>query len=119
VPAEQGRPVILTYNLNRLQGHTSPDPICVTLNATESIDPGKVLRRIVYHHPVYSREALTAQKRFHEINGKNRTWFCGAYWGYGFHEDGVRSALTVGECFGKRMESCLAASTKDTSGIAG
>ena len=118
VPAAAGRPVILTYNLNRLQGHTSPDPICVTLNATESIDAGKILRRIVYHHPVYSREALAAQKRFHEINGRNRTYFCGAYWGYGFHEDGVRSALAVGECFGKRMESCLAASTKDTSDIA-
>ncbi len=119
VPAEEGRPVILTYNLNRLQGHTSPDPICVTLNATESIDPGRILRRLVYHHPVYTREALAAQKRFHEINGKNRTYFCGAYWGHGFHEDGVRSALAVGECFGRRMESCLAASTKDTSGIAG
>jgi len=119
VPAEEGRPVILTYNLNRLQGHSSPDPICVTLNATEAIDPSSILRRIVYHHPVYNRVALAAQKRFHEINGKNRTYFCGAYWGYGFHEDGVRSALAVGECFGKRMESCLAASTKDASDIAG
>ncbi|UCG33713.1 MAG: FAD-dependent oxidoreductase [Phycisphaerales bacterium] len=119
VPAEEGRPVILTYNLNRLQGHCSPEPICVTLNATEAIDRNKILRRIVYHHPVYSREALAAQKRFGEINGKNRTYFCGAYWGYGFHEDGVKSALAVGECFGKRMESCLAASTRDMSGIAG
>jgi predicted NAD/FAD-binding protein len=119
VPAEEGRPVILTYNLNRLQGHSSPDPICVTLNATEAIDPGRILRRIVYHHPVYSRAALAAQKRFHEINGKNRTYYCGAYWGYGFHEDGVRSALAVGECFGTRMESCLAAYTKDTSAIDG
>jgi predicted NAD/FAD-binding protein len=109
---ENGRPVILTYNLNRLQGHASPDPICVTLNATETVDQRRILRRLVYHHPVYSRAALAAQKRFHEINGKNRTYFCGAYWGYGFHEDGVRSALAVGECFGKRMESCLAASTK-------
>ena len=119
VPAEEGRPVILTYNLNRLQGHTSPDPICVTLNATEAIDPSRILCRIVYHHPVYNRVALAAQKRFHEINGKNRTYFCGAYWGYGFHEDGVRSALAVGECFGKRMESCLAASTKGASDIVG
>ncbi len=119
VPADQGRPVVLTYNLNRLQGHSSPDPICVTLNACEAIDSKKILRRIVYHHPVYSRAALAAQKRFPEINGKNRTYFCGAYWGYGFHEDGVRSALAVGECFGKRMESCLAASTQDMSGIGG
>jgi len=119
VPAGEGRPVILTYNLNRLQGHSSPEPICVTLNATEAIDPSRILRRIAYHHPVYSRAALAAQKRFHEINGKNRTYFCGAYWGYGFHEDGVRSAVAVGECFGKRMESCLAASTRDVSGIGG
>lgn len=119
VPADRDWPVVLTYNLNRLQGHSSPDPICVTLNAREAIDSQKILRRLVYHHPVYSRAALAAQKRFHEINGKNRTYFCGAYWGYGFHEDGVRSALVVGECFGKRMESCLAASTQDMSGIGG
>ena len=119
VPAEEGRPVVLTYNLNRLQGHSSPDPICVTLNATKAIDSKRVLRSLVYHHPVYSRAALAAQKRFHEINGMNRTYFCGAYWGHGFHEDGVRSALAIGECFGKRMESCLAASTKDMSGIGG
>jgi predicted NAD/FAD-binding protein len=119
VPAEEGRPVVLTYNLNRLQGHVSPDPICVTLNATEAIDSKRIVRRLVYHHPVYSRPALAAQNRFDEINGKNRTYFCGAYWGHGFHEDGVRSALVVGECFGKRMESCLAASTKDMSVIAG
>lgn len=119
VPEDKRRPVVLTYNLNRLQGHSSPDPICVTLNASEAVDSRKILRRIVYHHPVYRRAALAAQKRFHEINGKNRTYFCGAYWGYGFHEDGVRSALAVGECFGKRMESCLAASTQDMSGIGG
>ena len=119
VPADKGRPVVLTYNLNRLQGPSSPDPICVTLNATDAIDSKRIVRRLVYHHPVYSRSALAAQNRFDEINGKNRTYFCGAYWGHGFHEDGVRSALVVGECFGKRMESCLAASTKDMSGIAG
>jgi predicted NAD/FAD-binding protein len=69
VPAEERRPVILTYNLNRLQGHSSPDPICVTLNATEAIDQTRILRRIVYHHPVYNQGALAAQKRFCEING--------------------------------------------------
>ena len=97
---------MLTYNLNRLQGHSSPDPICVTLNGTHSIDQDKILRQIEYHHPVYSREALAAQKRFHEINGTNRTYFCGAYWGHGFHEDGVNSALAVGQSFGKQLESC-------------
>jgi predicted NAD/FAD-binding protein len=119
LPADASRPVVLTYNLNRLQGHSSPDPICVTLNATEAIDQNKILRRVAYHHPVYNRAALAAQKRWGEINGKNRTYFCGAFWGYGFHEDGVKSALAVGECFGKRMETCLAASTKGMSGIVG
>ncbi|UCC99698.1 MAG: FAD-dependent oxidoreductase [Phycisphaerales bacterium] len=119
VPAEEGRPVILTYNLNRLQGHSSPGPICITLNATETIDQSRIVRQFVYYHPVYSRATLAAQKRFHEINGKNRTYFCGAYWGYGFHEDGVKSGMVIGECFGKRMESCLAASTRDMSVIGG
>ncbi len=109
IPPEQGRPVVLTYNLNRLQGHSSPDPICVTLNATQSIDPGKILRQIEYHHPVYSREALAAQKRFEEINGRNRTYFCGAYWGHGFHEDGVNSALAVGRSFGITLQRGLIA----------
>lgn len=119
IPEEEGQPVVLTYNLNRLQGHVSPDPICVTLNATGRINEQKILRQIEYHHPVYSRQALAAQKRFHEINGKNRTYFCGAYWGHGFHEDGVNSALAVGKCFGKRLESCTVASTKDMSGTGG
>ena len=106
IPEEEGRPVILTYNLNRLQGHRSPEPICVTLNETQALDDTRILRRIMYHHPTYSSAALAAQKRFHEINGKHRTYFCGAYWGYGFHEDGVKSALAIGECFGRRLESC-------------
>ncbi len=103
IPREEGQPVVLTYNLNRLQGHVAPDPICVTLNGTPWIDEQKILRRIEYHHPVYSREALGAQKRFHEINGRNRSYFCGAYWGHGFHEDGVNSALAIGQSFGKRL----------------
>jgi uncharacterized protein len=119
IPEEEGQPVVLTYNLNRLQGHSSPDPICVTLNATQFLAPQKILRQIEYHHPVYSREALANQGRFDEINGKNRTYFCGAYWGHGFHEDGVNSALAVGRCFGKKLESCTVASTKDISSTGG
>ncbi|HPM82593.1 MAG TPA: FAD-dependent oxidoreductase [Candidatus Anammoximicrobium sp.] len=119
IPQEENQPVVLTYNLNRLQGHVSPDPICVTLNGTRRIDGQKILRRIEYHHPVYSREALAAQKRFAEINGRNRTYFCGAYWGHGFHEDGVNSALAVGQSFGKRLESCTVACTKGASTTGG
>lgn len=115
IPVDSGRPVLLTYNLNRLQGHMSPQPICVTLNGLPSIDQNKIVREIEYQHPIFCREALAAQKRLSEINGKNRTYFCGAYWGNGFHEDGVNSALAVGKCFGKRLESCTIACTKGTS----
>lgn len=119
IPREEDRPVTLTYNLNRLQGHSSPAPICVTLNDTRSIDPASIIQQFDYSHPVYTREALAAQKRFSEINGRNRTYFCGAYWGNGFHEDGVRSALAVAQCFGKQLESCIAASTRDASRTSG
>ncbi len=106
IPEEENRPVALTYNLNRLQGHRAPSPICISLNETQRIRTDKILQKIIYHHPVYSRTALSAQKRLHEINGKNGTYFCGAYWGYGFHEDGVKSALAVGKFFNRRLETC-------------
>jgi predicted NAD/FAD-binding protein len=106
IPREEDRPVALTYNLNRLQGHSSTEPILITLNQIQTLATEKILQRIVYHHPIYSLSALEAQKRFGEINGRNRTYYCGAYWGHGFHEDGVNSALAVGECFGRRLESC-------------
>jgi uncharacterized protein len=64
---------------------------------------------------LHSRQA---QLRHAEINGQRRTYFCGAYWGYGFHEDGVVSALAVAKCFGKDLDSCTAASTRATSDIA-
>lgn len=66
---------------------------------------------MTYHHPVYSLASVEAQRRYDEINGRRRTYYCGAYWGYGFHEDGVRSALAVGRCFGKDLQTCMAAST--------
>ncbi|MBN2241863.1 MAG: FAD-dependent oxidoreductase [Acidobacteria bacterium] len=106
IPEEENSPVALTYNLNRLQGHRSPSPICISLNEKKRIRADRILRTFVYDHPVYSREALAAQKRLAEINGKNRTYFCGAYWGHGFHEDGVKSALAVGEFFNRRLETC-------------
>jgi predicted NAD/FAD-binding protein len=102
--------VILTYNLNLLQGHRAAETILETLNPAEAIDPTKVLERMTYHHPVYSVRAMEAQRRYREINGQRHTYYCGAYWGYGFHEDGVRSALAVADCFGKSLETCIAAS---------
>jgi predicted NAD/FAD-binding protein len=101
-PRPQDR-ATLTYHLNRLQSLTAPLEFCLTLNRDRDIDPARVLKRIVYHHPVYRRQAPLAQKRWPEINGVNRTYFCGAYWGSGFHEDGVVSALNVCREFGKTL----------------
>jgi predicted NAD/FAD-binding protein len=97
--------ITLTYNLNRLQGHCSDETILETLNPSMEVDPEKVLDRMTYHHPIYSVKAIDAQRRYSEINGQRGTYYCGAYWGYGFHEDGVRSALAVAECFGKSLSS--------------
>ena len=88
-------PPILTYSMNILQGIKSDVEFCVTLNATNKIDPQKILGQYEYAHPVFSQAAMQAQEKWENINGVNRTWFCGAYWFNGFHEDGVNSALRV------------------------
>jgi uncharacterized protein len=90
----------VTYHMNRLQSLKADRELCVTLNRTAAIDPRQVIRTIPYAHPVYTAEGIKAQARRAEISGRNRTHYCGAYWGWGFHEDGVRSALAVGEHFG-------------------
>ena len=85
----------VTYNMNILQG-LAPQPVFnVTLNDDEGIDPDKIIRRIQYEHPIYTSRRAAAQCRHGELIGANRTSYCGAYWGYGFHEDGVSSALRV------------------------
>jgi predicted NAD/FAD-binding protein len=87
--------VAVTYSMNRLQSLNSAEDYCVTLNGEDAIDSAKVLHKIVYHHPLYTLEAIRAQDRWSEISGRNRTHYCGAYWFYGFHEDGLNSALRV------------------------
>ncbi len=87
--------VAVTYHMNTLQRLSAPQEFCVTLNHADAITPSAILRRIVYHHPVYTPAAMAAQRRHREINGLARTHYCGAYWGFGFHEDGVNSALEV------------------------
>jgi len=104
LPAQPDRAVV-TYHMNRLQRLSAPHEFCVTLNHTRAINPAKVLKRIIYHHPVYSAEAVAAQRRHKEISGVNRTSYCGAYWGFGFHEDGVKSALAACRPFGKDLSS--------------
>lgn len=96
--------VAVTYWMNRLQGLAAPAEFLVTLNDDGEIAPDKVLRRIRYHHPFFTRAGIAAQKRWAEISGTHRTSYCGAYWGYGFHEDGVKSALRVLESFGLGLE---------------
>jgi predicted NAD/FAD-binding protein len=93
----------VTYHMNRLQSLRAEDDFCVTLNRTGEIDPRHVIRTIQYAHPVFTADGLRAQQRFAEINGRDRVHFCGAYWGWGFHEDGVVSALRVAERFGARL----------------
>jgi predicted NAD/FAD-binding protein len=103
ISVSERRAVTLTYNLNRLQGHCSVETILETLNPTEPIEQTRVLERMTCYHPIYSVQAIDAQRRYDEINGQRGTHYCGAYWGYGFHEDGVRSALAVAGCFGKSL----------------
>jgi predicted NAD/FAD-binding protein len=93
VPAEPLARVALTYNMNILQCLDAPETLCVTLNRREAIDPARILKRITYHHPLYTPAAVAAQARQRELNGAQRTYYCGAYWRFGFHEDGVVSAL--------------------------
>ncbi|HSB96355.1 MAG TPA: FAD-dependent oxidoreductase, partial [Spongiibacteraceae bacterium] len=85
----------LTYNMNILQSIDAATTFCVTLNNNVDIDSEKILRRFNYAHPVFTADGIAAQQRWSEINGSNRTWFCGAYWRNGFHEDGVVSAQRV------------------------
>jgi predicted NAD/FAD-binding protein len=81
--------------MNMLQGLQAPETFCVTLNDTQNVDPAKIIRRMQYQHPVFTTAGVRAQSRQQDINGKCRTWYCGAYWRYGFHEDGVISALNA------------------------
>jgi len=90
--ADAQEPVALTYDMNVLQSLEAPVRFLVTLNNRAAIDPGKVLSTYQYDHPVYSPRAVAAQARHRELNGARRTYFCGAYWRSGFHEDGVVSA---------------------------
>ena len=95
--------VNVSYNMNILQNITSPEPILVTLNHTNLINPAKVIKRLKYMHPVYTIAGAAAQARHGEISGQNRTGFAGAYWRNGFHEDGVVSALAALDHFKKSL----------------
>ena len=94
----------LTYWMNRLQRLDAPKEICVTLNRSAEIDPSTVLGVYDYSHPIYDHGTFAAQRRWPEINGTNNTWFVGAWWGYGFHEDGMRSARRVADAISEMQK---------------
>jgi predicted NAD/FAD-binding protein len=94
-PSDPGSKVALTYNMNILQSLQAPLEFLVTINHSRAIDPEKIIQSINYAHPIFTEEAVAAQQKHREINGVRRTYYCGAYWRYGFHEDGVVSAMTA------------------------
>jgi predicted NAD/FAD-binding protein len=104
IPQDPDRHVAVTYNMNILQGLETQNEYLVTLNDGRHIDPAKIIQRIAYDHPIYSQEAVRAQSRQADINC-DRTFYCGAYWRNGFHEDGVVSALQAVQHFEERLAS--------------
>lgn len=103
VPRGERDRALLTYDMTRLQALPTRQRFLVTLNGIDRIDPFRVLRRFTYHHPVFDSDAIAAQELHGQISGGSRTHFCGAYWGYGFHEDGVKSALAACAPFGAEI----------------
>jgi len=101
-PKEERAHATVSYCMNVLQSLQSTEGIVVTLNATRPIAQDRILKSLTYSHPQFTPEAVAAQARRGEIQGKQRTWFTGAYWGYGFHEDGLRSAVEVARGLGIR-----------------
>lgn len=101
VPADRSQPVRVTYDMSRLQGLETPEPVLVTLNDPGTIAPEKVIARIPFDHPVFTPGSIAAQARHAEVSGSHRAHFCGAYWRNGFHEDGVVSGLAVARAFAR------------------
>ena len=99
---EQSDRIQVTYNMNILQGIDAPETFCVTLNATDRIDPGTVLERRHFSHPMFTPQTEAAREALLAGNGINRTWYAGAWCRNGFHEDGVVSALNVVTALGKQ-----------------
>ncbi len=95
VPAQDSGKCTVSYYMNTLQSLDAPEPLIVSLNRTDDIDPAKIIAFMKYQHPVFTSASISAQNRRVAINGQRRTWFCGAYWRYGFHEDGLRSSVSV------------------------
>jgi uncharacterized protein len=102
IPADPADVCTVSYCMNLLQGLSSREPFVVTLNRSAAIDPDKIIARMRYAHPEYTHASVAAQARRAEINGVDRIWYAGAYWGWGFHEDGLRSGVEVARALGVR-----------------
>lgn len=100
IPKEQNSNVSLTYNMNILQSIKSKNTFCVSINMENNINPSKIIKKINYSHPTFNKKSVFAQSQKNRISGIKNTYFAGAYWRYGFHEDGVLSALDVCKNFG-------------------
>jgi hypothetical protein len=100
IPAAPAADCTVSYCMNLLQSLDAPEPLVVSLNRTSEIDPGRIIARMRYAHPLQDHASVAAQARRAEINGVARTWYAGAYWGYGFHEDGLRSGVEVAAALG-------------------
>lgn len=98
--ARHDTPVHVTYYMNRLQRLRTRGDYCVTLNANGAVRDERIVREMIYTHPVYDRAAMATQRELPRLNGRRHTFFCGSYFGYGFHEDAVRSGLEVARAFG-------------------
>jgi predicted NAD/FAD-binding protein len=105
IPRDIRKHAVVSYNMNILQGFHATQQFCVTLNDTARIAPGKIIRRFSYHHPVFCRESIDAQARQRDLNTGRRTFYCGAYWRNGFHEDGVVSALKAVRDFEEALQN--------------
>lgn len=92
LPAQPGAACTVSYCMNLLQGLADVRPLVVSLNRTQDIRPQRILRTLHYAHPLHDHAMLAAQARWADLQGRRGTWFAGAYWGWGFHEDGIRSA---------------------------
>ncbi len=121
IPRDPADVCTVSYCMNLLQGIVAPQTFIVTLNRTEAIDPDNILRRMSYHHPEYSHASVAAQVRRPEIQGQRGTWYAGAYWGWGFHEDGIRSAVEAVASMGVRwpQSTQVSASAPDAAAAPG
>ena len=94
---ETSQPLCVTYWMNRLQNLDMRHPLFVTLNPTREIAQSKIIGRYRYAHPLFDQRALDAQQQLWRLQGRRNTWFCGAYFGFGFHEDGLQAGLAAAE----------------------